>query len=215
MAEPNSLILDWGGVLTSDLHSSMSAWAHSEDVDIEEFAAVMREWFGREGEFAATINPVHAIERGEIEVPDFELQLASGLSKRIGRPIEAGGLLSRLFANFSHAHDMTALVRRAKAAGITTALLSNSWGNSYPEHLFDGMFDAVVISGEVGMRKPEERIYRYTLEQIGRAPSECVFVDDLKHNVDAAVGIGMIGITHSDYAITAGELDVIFGIPLS
>ena len=66
---------------------------------------------------------------------------------------------------------MTGLVRRAKSAGIRTALLSNSWGNTYPDHLFDGMFDVVVISGEVGMRKPEERIFRYTLDNSGCLPA--------------------------------------------
>jgi FMN phosphatase YigB (HAD superfamily) len=193
----------------------MAAWADAEDVDIDQFAAVMRDWFGQVGELEASVNPVHAIERGEIEVPDFEYQLASGLSQRIGREIVAEGLLGRLFANFTHAHDMAGLVRRAKSVGITTALLSNSWGNTYPEHLFDGMFDVVVISGDVGMRKPEERIFRHTLELMGKSASECVFVDDLKHNVDAAVGLGIVGITHRDYAVTAGEIDVLFGAKLS
>ncbi len=212
---PKGLILDWGGVLTSDLHSTMSAWANAEDVDLEQFGLVMREWLGREGEYEAWVNPVHALERGEIEVPDFEGELADGLSKRLGRRIEPTNLLGRLFAHFSQAHDMTALVRRARDRGIRTGLLSNSWGNTYPPHLFDGMFDAVVISGEVGMRKPEERIFRYTLERMELPAQDCVFVDDLRHNIDAAASFGLIGIHHVAYEETASELDILFGTKLS
>jgi putative hydrolase of the HAD superfamily len=214
-AVPKGLILDWGGVLTSDLHSTMSAWADAEDVDLEQFAVVMREWLGREGEYETWVNPVHALERGEMEVPDFEGHLAEGLSARLGRSIEPTDLLTRLFAHFSQAHDMTALVRRAKERGIRTGLLSNSWGNSYPPHLFDGMFDTVVISGDVGMRKPEERIFRYTLERMELPAQECVFVDDLRHNIDAAASFGLVGIHHLTYDETATELDILFGTGLS
>lgn len=211
----SGLILDWGGVLTSDLHTSMSAWADREEVELDQFAAVMREWLGQEGEIESWVNPVHALERGEMEVPDFEHELAEGLSRRLGKHINPTDLLARLFAHFTHAHDMTALVRRAKGMGVRTALLSNSWGNSYPDHLFDGMFDVVVISGDVGMRKPEERIYQFTLDKLGLPAPECVFVDDLIHNVKAAVDLGMVGIHHTSYEQTATELDVLFGLPLS
>lgn len=193
----------------------MSAWASEEDIDLNEFAMVMHEWLGKEGEVESFINPVHALERGEIEVPDFEVKLAQSLGSRLGKTIPAQGLIARLFNNFTHAHDMTGLVRRAKQAGIKTALLSNSWGNSYPEHLFDGMFDVVVISGAVGMRKPETRIYEFTLDQLELPPQVCVFVDDLEHNVAAAVNLGIIGIHHTSYERTATELDVLFDIRLS
>ena len=210
MTHLQGLILDWGGVLTSDLSASMKAWADAEDVDLEQFASVMREWLGQEGQIESWVNPVHALERGEMEVPDFEYHLAQGLTKRLGKQIDPDGLLKRLFMHFTHAQDMNALVRRARSAGIATALLSNSWGNTYPEHLFDGMFDVVVISGEVGMRKPEERIFRYTLDKLGLAAEQCAFVDDLRHNVDAAISLGLVGIHHVSYDQTAMELEALF-----
>lgn len=212
--ELNGLILDWGGVLTTDLHSSMSAWADAEGVDLVDYTAVMREWFGQDL-IETTVNPIHALERGEIEVPEFEEKLASALSRRLGRQIQAEDLLKRLFAHFGAAHDMTALVRRAKAAGIQTALLSNSWGNTYPDHLFDGMFDVVVISGEVGMRKPEPEIFQYTLAKLDLPAATCVFVDDIRVNVDSAVQLGLVGIHHQSYEQTAQELDVLFGMDLA
>jgi putative hydrolase of the HAD superfamily len=215
VSELRGLILDWGGVLTSDLQGAMDLWANKENIELAQFSHVMRDWLGEGAELESYVNPVHALERGEIEVPEFEQRLADGLSLRLGRQISPTGLIGRLFAGFTHAHDMSALVRRARAAGIRTGLLSNSWGNAYPEHLFDGMFDVVVISGQVGMRKPEQRIYTHTTDLLGLAPGECVFVDDLRPNVEAAVRYGFVAIHHESYAETAAELDVLFGTRLS
>jgi HAD superfamily hydrolase (TIGR01509 family) len=119
-----------------------------------------------------------------------------------------------MFDAIEHAPDMNALVVRARHQGLRTALLSNSWGNEYPRHGWDDMFDAVVISGEVGMRKPEERIYRFAADQVRAQPSECVFVDDLRPNVEAAVLTGMVGVHHRDYRTTALELEAVFEVPL-
>ena len=111
--------------------------------------------------------------------------------------------------------DMLGLVRRARAAGVRTALLSNSWGDHYPEELWDGLFDAVVISGRVGMRKPDERIFRHAAGLLHLEPAECVMVDDLPHNVAGAVAAGMVGVLHTSYGATLAELEVLFDIPLT
>lgn len=211
---PTALLVDWGGVLTADLSSVMAAWTSGEDFEAAHFADVMRHWFGADGDAEARLNPVHALERGEAAVPDFEQVLAEELTRASGRPVSADGLLGRLFGHFSHAPDMVALVRRAHDAGIKTALLSNSWGNDYPSDLFDGMFDQVVISGEVGMRKPEPEIFHYTARLVEAAPRECVFVDDLAHNVAAAARLGFLGIHHVSYSVTATEVSTLFAVDL-
>jgi putative hydrolase of the HAD superfamily len=72
------------------------------------------------------------------------------------------------------------------------------------------MFDAVVISGEVGLRKPEPEIFVLALERIGLPAGECAFVDDLPHNVAAAARQGLVGIVHRTFEETAGELEVLF-----
>jgi putative hydrolase of the HAD superfamily len=120
-----------------------------------------------------------------------------------------------MFDAIEHAPDMNALVLRARRQGLRTVLLSNSWGNEYPRDGWDEMFDAVVISGEVGMRKPEERIYRFAAAQVDRSADRCVFVDDLRPNVDAAVRLGMVGVHHQDYRTTATELEAVFALPLA
>lgn len=209
------LVVDWGGVLTSAVPESMSRWAAAEGVDLPSFRAIMREWLGPAAGLAAEVNPIHALERGELAVPDFDRALAARLEERMHRPVVAEGLAARMVSHLEHAHDMVGLVRRAREAGIRTALLSNSWGNEYPPDLFDGVFDVVVISGEVGMRKPEPEIFERTLAQLGLAAGECVFVDDIPANVAAAARLGMVGVRHVDYATTAAELALLFERPLA
>ncbi len=211
----SGLIVDWGGVLTVGMPEAMGAWAAEEQIDITAFIEVMREWLGRDYAIEAAYNPIHALERGEMQVPQFEEHLAESLTTRTGQSVAAAGLLDRMFKFFRHSPDMIAYVRRAKEHGIRTALLSNSWGNNYPTDLFDGMFDAVVISGEVGMRKPDAQIYHHTLQAIDLPAAACVFVDDLMPNVVAARDLGLVGVHHTDYETTAAELDVLFGRVLS
>jgi len=212
--ELRGLVVDWGGVLTVGLGDVMPAWAASDGIDFRHFTDVMRSWLGPAVGDEAWFNPVHALERGEIEVPDFERRLAEALRVRSGTEVRPEGLLDRMFERFEHAPDMAGLVRRAHEAGVRTALLSNSWGNDYPRNGWDEMFDVVVISGEVGMRKPEPQIFEHTLRLLGLTAPECVFVDDLRHNVDAAVALGFVGIHHRDYADTLSELETLFAVPL-
>src|SRR5262249_5704608 len=159
--------------------------------DGDRFSALMRSWLGPAVGAEVAVNPVHALERGEMAVPDFERRLAAALPTADGQSLQADGLLHPMVTWFEAAPDMFGPVRRAHAAGIRTALLSNSWGTvDYPRDGWDDMFDVVVISGEVGMRKPEPEIFAHTVERLGLAPAECVFVDDLRHNIDAAVALG-------------------------
>jgi putative hydrolase of the HAD superfamily len=209
------LLVDWGGVLTGDLRAAVASWAESDGIDVDAWVATMREWFGDDYAAEARLNPVHALERGEMTVPDFDVRLAAELTRRSGREYAAEGLLRRLFDHFTHAPDMSALVRRARLSGLRTGLLSNSWGNDYPRDGWDEMFDVVVISGEVGMRKPEPRIFTHALELLGVEAHECVFVDDLAQNIAAAAAIGMVGVHHTSYEQTLLELETLFDRNLS
>jgi putative hydrolase of the HAD superfamily len=148
-------------------------------------------------------------------VPHFERRLADALSVH-GSTVRADGLLRRMFAGLELAEEsMVGLVRRAKVHGLRTALLSNSWGNDYPREGWDTLFDAVVISGEVGMRKPEHRIYQHVLDLLDLTPSQAVMVDDLQPNVVAAVEVGMVGVLHQSYDQTLMELEAVFGLDLA
>jgi HAD superfamily hydrolase (TIGR01509 family) len=156
-------------------------------------------------------SPVHLLERGEISIQDFERRLAAALAER-GSEVDPEGLLSRVLGGLAELRDdMLGLVRRARHSGLRTALLSNSWGDeAYPEEQWEGAFDVVVISGRVGMRKPEEAIFRHTASLLGVPEEQCVMVDDLAGNIRGAVATGMVGVLHTSYEQTAEELEILF-----
>jgi epoxide hydrolase-like predicted phosphatase len=156
-------------------------------------------------------SPVHALERGEISIEEFERRLAEALGER-GSSVDPQGLLGRVLGGLAELRDdMLGLVRRARHSGLRTALLSNSWGESnYPETQWEGAFDVVVISGRVGMRKPEAQIFHHTADLLGVDPAECVMVDDLAGNIRGAVAAGMVGVLHKSYEETAEELEILF-----
>jgi epoxide hydrolase-like predicted phosphatase len=214
VADLKGLIVDYGGVLTSSLDHTMAAWAETDDIVVEDFSSAMKGWLGTSYGTEARVNPIHALERGEIEIPHFEEQLAKRLKTRSGKPVQAEGLLARMFAGFEHEPVMFDVLRHARRAGVKTALLSNSWGMDYPREGWDELFDVVVISGEVGMRKPEPEIFTHTCGLLHLEPQQCVFVDDLKPNVKGAVELGMVGVHHVDAEQTVTELEALFDVPL-
>ena len=209
------LIVDWGGVLTEQLDLASTGWAEAEGIDYQHYLDVLTAWIGPAYRLETRANPVHALERGEMTVPDFEHRLAAELRRYSRTEIRADGLLDRMFAHFERAHAMNALVHRAHADGLRTALLSNSWGNAYPRDGWQDMFDVVVISGEVGLRKPEPEIYELTCDRLGLQPTECVFVDDIPDNVEGARAVGITAIQHFSYEQTAAELERLFGRSLA
>ncbi|QKW38970.1 HAD family phosphatase [Actinomadura sp. NAK00032] len=200
-----AVITDWGGVLTSPLNDAVALWIAADRIDADHYRNVMRAWVKQAYDGAGT-NPIHGLEDGSLPVAEFERRLAAELLTVDGGPVEAPGLISRMFAAFSPVEPMYDALRAARAAGARTALLSNSWGNEYPRDLFADLFDAVVISAEVGMRKPDERIFRHALDLLGLDAAECVFIDDIEHNIRAAEALGIRGILHTDSDTTIAEL---------
>ena len=202
-----ALVVDYGGVLTTAMRGSFAAFTQEHDVDPEHLAETL---FGE-----GTSSPFHLIETGSVTLDEFERALAERLRTRGGDTLEAEGLVNRMFAGLRPDEDMLDVVRRARAAGHLTGLLSNSWGNreSYQFDHFDTLFDAVVISGEVGLRKPDHEIYRLMARELGVTPEECVFVDDIAVNARAAVEVGMCAIHHTDTTATLAELAVLLDLP--
>jgi putative hydrolase of the HAD superfamily len=201
------VITDWGGVMTSPILDTVRAWLDAEGIDHDGYAAVMRPWVQEAYDPTADGSPIHALERGECTTGEFEQLLASRLAARDGRPVAADGLLTRMFAASLRSDAMYAAIQAVRGAGLRTCLLSNSWGSDgYPRDIFDGMFNSVVISAEVGMRKPEERIFRHAAGLLGLAPAECVFIDDMEANVQAAAATGMHAVLHRQPETTIAEL---------
>lgn len=204
------LLIDYGGVLTVSIESSVRAWADNDAVDLADFGALLRDWLGNTtGE-----NPVHELETGRMPPAQFERILADRLRELTGGQVMAAGLLTRMFQHLKPEPGMLEVVRRARSQGVRTALLSNSWGNSYPREHWHDVFDVVVISGEVGMRKPDPDIYLHTAGLLGLEPSQCVFVDDMPHNIAGAAAVGMVAVHHDNPRSTTAELEAVLGVRL-
>ncbi len=100
-------------------------------------------------------------------------------------------------------------VRRFRAAGIKTALVSNSWAREDYDADLHALFDAVVLSGDLGIRKPDPEIYRHAVETLGLPPERCVFVDDLGGNLKPAKALGMATVRHTSAPETIAQLDAL------
>lgn len=205
-----ALIVDYGGVLTNPLSEAVAGWLDTDRVDAHRFRALMREWLGED----AARNIAHDLETGRLAPAEFERQLAELLAREDGTTPEPVGLLARMFAGFRADAGMAGIVRRVRRAGFQTGLLSNSWGFDYRREGWSDLFDSVVISGEVGMRKPDPEIYLHAAEQLGVPPQVCVFVDDLGPNVRGAVEVGMVGVHHRDLVTTVAELEILLDLSL-
>ncbi|MEU7861540.1 HAD family phosphatase [Nonomuraea sp. NPDC049141] len=207
------VLIDWGGVLTTSLSVSIGKWIEADRIDDAHYRSVMRELidqaYGGDQE-----SVVHALERGELDGAAFERDLAARLRTVDGVSPEAEGLLERMFAGFERVDAMYDMLHDVKRNGFKTCLLSNSWSNVYPRDGWDELFDAIVISGEVGMRKPEPRIFEHALGRVGLPGEACVFIDDIEANIVAARGLGMAGIHHRDADSTITELESLLQLPL-
>lgn len=196
---PRAVLFDFGGVLTSAVADSFGVWVVENDVDGPAAAAVIGGWLsGAQGE----PNPLHALETGSAPAHEFETALAERLRRRDGSPVSPVGLLDGLFAGLRPQEEMWQLAGELRRSGTAVGLLSNSWGGQYPEQRLAEVFDDVVISERVGLRKPDPAIYRLAAQRIGVAATGCVFIDDLPINVTAAQRLGMSGIVHKDPAGT-------------
>jgi epoxide hydrolase-like predicted phosphatase len=150
------------------------------------------------------------LETGALTAEQFEPRFAALFG------VAPDGLIGRLFGGIGPDEDMIAVVRAARAAGLVTGLLSNSWTlEDYDRGLIAELFDACVISGEVGMRKPEPAIYALAADRMGLPPAAIAFVDDLPGNLKPARELGMTTIVHrGDAAATLAALEAAFGLSL-
>jgi epoxide hydrolase-like predicted phosphatase len=199
------LLIDFGGVLTTNVFDSFKKFCRAEDLPEDTVKKIFRD---REGEGLALLRQ---LEKGELTADDFSGRFAPILG------VSADNLVERLFGGIGPDEPMLEAVRRARKAGIKTGLISNSWGDglAYDPSLLEELFDAVVISGDVGLHKPQPEIYQLGAERIGVAPEECVFVDDLRENCQGAEAVGMKAILHRGHEGTLPQLQELLGVPLS
>jgi len=196
-------VFDYGGVLTTPVRDSIAAWLDRDSIDPASFSTTIKAWLSRS---APDDTPIRRLEIGELSTAEFDALLAEELIGKNGGAVAPEDLLKGLFAQMRPNPVMFDLVQDLKDAGIRVALLSNSWGNTYPRERIDALFDLVVISGEVGMRKPNPDIFTHTLDLLDARPDRVVFIDDAEPNTDGAARLGMHTILHTDPDTTRSKL---------
>ncbi|MFN8112871.1 MAG: HAD family phosphatase [Solirubrobacterales bacterium] len=200
--ELRGLLVDFGGVLTTNIWDSFDAFCENEGLE----RGTVLELFRGDGEALALLR---SLERGAVTDGEFERDFGEILG------VEPDGLIDRLFGGLAPEQAMIDAVTAARSAGIRTGLISNSWGTGIYERAPLRIFDATVISGDVGLHKPQPEIYQLGAERIGVTPAACVFVDDLRENVAGAEAVGMTAILHRDPEHTIQELERLLGIPIA
>lgn len=198
------LLVDYGGVLTTNVFESFRSFCETEGLP----ANSVKELFRNDPEALALLRK---LETGELSAEDFSPRFA----ERLG-VADSEDLVSRLFAGLGPDERMLDAVRRSREVGIRTGVVSNSWGPSiYDGQPLEELFDAVVISGDVAMHKPQPEIFLLASERIGVEAGDCVFVDDLRENCAGAEEVGMTAILHRGAGSTLPELERLLGVSLA
>jgi putative hydrolase of the HAD superfamily len=206
MSTPPSIttvISDFGGVLTTPLVQSFVAVQDETGISFEELAKAM----GRIEE-ADGAHPLYELEKGNLSEVDFLRKLGDELEPALGHRPELHRFSEIYFDALHPNAPMIDLMREIKQAGHRMGLLTNNvreweplWRAMLP---VDEIFEVVVDSGFVGLRKPDPAIYELTLERLDGVPAaECLFIDDVDVNCATARELGMSAIhyQHNDQAI--------------
>jgi putative hydrolase of the HAD superfamily len=206
----DALIVDFGGVLTNPLQEGFEAFAGSLGIELQDLVRVMLPIYTGMGD-----DTVERFEKGELDESEFSRQLARRLESVTTGPVAADGLVAQIFAGVHLEPVMFDAIGAVRSAGLHTALLSNSWGTSgYPRERLAQLFDTVIISGEVGLRKPDPAIYELAVARLGVPAERCVFVDDYPGHLEPAAQAGMTTVLHVSPQRTLERLSELLGVAL-
>ena len=200
---PSALIVDFGGVLTTSIWPAFAAFCETEGLEADS----VRELFRSNPE---ALKLLRGLETGELAEDEFEPRFGALLGVA-----ETEGLITRLFAGLRPDERMIEAVRAARGAGVRTGLISNSWGLGIYDRAPVDLFDATVISGDVGLHKPQPEIYLLACERLRVEPTDAVFVDDLRENCEGAETVGMKTILHRDTDATIAKLERLLGLQVA
>jgi epoxide hydrolase-like predicted phosphatase len=188
------LVCDFGGVLTTPLERSFRIWSEESDVPLEALGAALAKEAERSG-----AHPLHELERGRLTEKQFLGALTEHLSEAMGRPVDMSRFGEAYFEHLDVNEELLDRLRAWHGDGLRMALCTNNvrewearWRAMIP---VDDLFETVVDSAFVGVRKPDREIYEIVLERLGDVPAEaCVFLDDFEVNCDGARAVGMAAV---------------------
>jgi putative hydrolase of the HAD superfamily len=202
---PQAVISDFGGVLTTPLIQSFVAFQDETGIAMETLGKAMQRMAERDGG-----HPLFELEKGEISEADFLSRIADELEPELGHRPEMHRFSEIYFDALEPNQPMIELMRELKQQGLRMALLTNNvreweplWRSMVP---IDELFELVVDSAFVSCRKPEPRIYEIVLERLAVPADECLFVDDVEVNCEAARDLGMTAVHFRDNEQAIGEI---------
>jgi epoxide hydrolase-like predicted phosphatase len=203
-----ALISDFGGVLTTPLIESFLAYQRETGIALEGLGAAM----GRLMEQDEGRHPLFELEKGHMSEEEFTRRLGAELGREIS------SMRDTYFAHLHPNEPMIGYLRGLRKGGLRLGLLTNNvreweplWRSKLPD--VEELFEVIVDSGFVGMRKPEPEIYLLTLERMGGGlrAEECLFLDDIEVNCEAARALGMTTVRFHDNDQAIAELDEALG----
>ena len=209
-ARIEAVICDFGGVLTTPL---LGGFAQALDgVPVEALGMAMHRATQERGE-----NPLYELERGHLAEAEFFAIVGGALEREVGRAVPMREFAERYFNHLQTNDELLDHLRAVQAeGGVRLAMLTNNvrewearWRAMIPG--IDELFDPIVDSAFVGMRKPEPGIYELTLERLGLPGEACVFIDDLDVNCAAARAFGITAIQFADTTQAIRDLDAALG----
>ncbi len=204
-----AVLFDFGGVFTPSPFSVVRAAALELGVSEQVAIELCFGPYAEDGD-----HPWHRLERGEVRLEVAHQELLA-LASAAGVEIDVFQVLAKIGLEDDGRVLMVERVRSLRDAGYRTALVTNNiaeFGDGWRQLIpVDELFEVVVDSSRVGVRKPDPRIFRLALEQLdGIRPERAVFVDDFEPNVAGARQIGMHGIVvGDDRAEALGRLDAL------
>jgi putative hydrolase of the HAD superfamily len=207
-----AVISDFGGVLTTPLLNSFSAFQDETGISGETLGRAMQRIAEREG-----AHPLFELEKGNLTEPAFLAQVSEALEPELGHRPEMHRFKEIYFRALEPNEPMIEQMSALSERGYRMALLTNNvrewepyWRSMLP---VDDIFEVVVDSGFVGMRKPEPEIYELTLERLGDGitASDCLFVDDVEVNIETARTLGMTAVHFRDSEQAIGEIEGALG----
>jgi epoxide hydrolase-like predicted phosphatase len=207
-----AVISDFGGVLTTPLMHSFAAFQDRTGITGEALGRAMQTLAERDG-----AHPLFELETGRITEAEFLARIAAELEAALGHPPKMHAFKEIYFDALEPNQPMIELMRELRARGRRMALLTNKvregepvWRSMRP---VDEIFELVVDSAFVGMRKPDPPIYELTVKRLGGGieASDCLFVDDVEVNVEAARQVGMTAVHFRDNEQAIGEIEAALG----
>ena len=203
-----AVISDFGGVLTLPISAAFDGMREEMGVGPADLGRAMAHATTAAGE-----NPLYRLERGELSEQAFLDALGRGLVAVTGREVPLHTFGERWFAQMEVNEPLLAYYRGLHERGLRLAILTNNvreWEPRWRAMLpIDELFELVVDSAFVGMRKPEPAIYELTLDRLGLPAQACAFVDDVEVNVSAASALGLHAVHFRSTEQVVAELDAL------